>query len=69
RRKIENIEIFFSIFETEPTKKKNSELTLEEEIEAKKILESQGVSYEFLNEQKKNSPTIYMKTLKAVLKK
>ncbi|MGL5901594.1 MAG: replication initiation protein [Cetobacterium sp.] len=69
RRKIENIEIFFSIFEIEPTKKKNSELTLEEEVEAKKILESQGISYEFLNEQKKNSPTVYMKTLKAVLKK
>lgn len=69
RRKIEKIEIYFAIYEAEPTKKKKSELTLEEEMEAREILQKQGVGYEILNEQKKKSPSIYIKTLKSVLKK
>lgn len=69
RRKIEKIEIYFAIYEVEPTKKKKSELTLEEEMEAREILQKQGVGYEILNEQKKKSPSIYIKTLKSVLKK
>ena len=69
RRKIEKIEIYFAIYEAEPTKKKKSELTLEEEMEAREILQKQGVGYEILNEQKKKSPSIYTKTLKSVLKK
>lgn len=68
RRKIEKIEIYFSIFEAEPLKKKTS-LTLEEEVAAREILQKQGVGYEILNEQKKKSPSIYIKTLKSVLKK
>ncbi|MGL5638368.1 MAG: hypothetical protein ACRCW7_03385, partial [Cetobacterium sp.] len=69
RRKIEKIEIYFSIFEAETTKKKKLELTLEEEVEAREILQKQGIGYEILNEQKKKSPSIYIKTLKSVLKK
>lgn len=68
RRKIEKIEIYFSIFEAEPPKKKIS-LTLEEEVAAREILQKQGVGYEILNEQKKKSPSVYIKTLKAVLKR
>ncbi|MGL5988213.1 hypothetical protein [Cetobacterium sp.] len=68
RRKIEKIEIHFSIFEAEPPKKKTG-LTLEDEVAAREILQKQGVGFEILNEQKKKSSTVYIKTLKAVLKK
>ena len=37
-------------------------------MEAREILQNQGIGYEILNEQKK-SPSIYIKTLKSVLKK
>ena len=68
RRKIEKIEIYFAIYEDVP-KKKKLDLTLEEEMEAREILQNQGIGYEILNEQKKKSPSIYIKTLKSVLKK
>lgn len=68
RRKIEKIEIYFAIYEDIP-KKKKSKLTLEEEMETREILQNQGIGYEILNEQKKKSPSIYIKTLKSVLKK
>ena len=68
RRKIEKIEIYFSVFEAE-NKKKKSELSLEDEVKAREILENQGIGYEILNEQKKKAPKIYIKTLKSILEK
>ncbi|MGL5050986.1 MAG: replication initiation protein, partial [Fusobacteriaceae bacterium] len=68
RRKIEKIEIYFSVFSAE-VKKKNSELTLEEELQARKILEAQGITLQILDEQKRKARNIYLRTLKLVLKK
>ncbi|MGL5125396.1 MAG: replication initiation protein [Fusobacteriaceae bacterium] len=68
RRKIEKIEIYFSVFSAE-VKNKNSELTLEEELKARQILEAQGITLQILDEQKRKARNIYLKTLKSVLKK
>ncbi|MGL5428013.1 MAG: replication initiation protein, partial [Cetobacterium sp.] len=68
RRKIEKIEIYFSIFSAE-VKKKNSELTLEEELKAREILEAQGITLQILDEQKRKARNIYLRTLKSVLKR
>lgn len=68
RRKIEKIEIYFSVFQNgDSSSKKKLELTLEEEMEAREILQKQGIGYDILNEQKKKSPSLYVKTLKSVL--
>ncbi|WP_426711155.1 replication initiation protein [Cetobacterium sp. SF1] len=67
RRKIEKIEIYFSVFTNETKRKKKLELTLEEEKKGREILQSQGISFEILNEQKKKSPSIYIKTIKSIL--
>ncbi|MGL5378171.1 MAG: replication initiation protein [Cetobacterium sp.] len=66
RRKIGKIEIFFSLFESKP-KNKEIELSLEQEIKAREILQSQGIEIDILNAQKEKSPTIYFKTLKNIL--
>ncbi|MGL5989384.1 replication initiation protein [Cetobacterium sp.] len=68
RRKIEKIEIYFSVFSVE-VKNKNSELTLEEELKAREILEAQGITLQILDEQKRKARNIYLRTLKLVLKK
>ncbi|MGL4947746.1 MAG: replication initiation protein [Cetobacterium sp.] len=68
RRKIEKIEIYFSVFSAE-VKNKTSELTLEEELRARQILEAQGITLQILDEQKRKARNIYLKTLKSVLKK
>ncbi|MGL5202281.1 hypothetical protein [Cetobacterium sp.] len=57
------------MFEAETTKKKKLELSLEEEVEARETLQKKGIGYEILNEQKKRSLSVYVKMLKAVLKK
>ncbi|MGX6592762.1 replication initiation protein [Cetobacterium ceti] len=56
RRKIEKIEIYFSI-----AKFKNEE-------KARNILRGEGITDEFLDKQKKKSPKLYEETLKSALK-
>lgn len=56
RRKIEKIEIYFSI-----AKFKNEE-------KARNILKGEGITDEFLDKQKKKSPKLYEETLKSALK-